>query len=128
MVQSYRGKKVHPEKRRAFDCAEVPESGASRCARMVVTMRSVRTTVNIDEHLLAEAKAIAARTHRTLSDVVGDALQVMLATGATSPGPAVPVRLPAAGVSGRRAWRTRRGWPKPWATTRRPMLLADVHV
>ncbi len=39
----------------------------------------MRTTVNIDEHLLAEARAEAARTRRSLGDVVDDALRVLLA-------------------------------------------------
>jgi hypothetical protein len=38
----------------------------------------VRTTVNIDEHLLAEAKILAARTSRSLGAVLDDALRVML--------------------------------------------------
>ncbi len=38
----------------------------------------MRTTVNIDEHLLADAKAEAARTKRSLGDVVDDALRVLL--------------------------------------------------
>lgn len=35
----------------------------------------MRTTVSIDDELLAEAKAVAARTGRTLSEVVEDALR-----------------------------------------------------
>jgi Arc/MetJ family transcription regulator len=38
----------------------------------------VRTTVNIDDHLLAEAKVLAARTSRSLGSVVEDALRAML--------------------------------------------------
>lgn len=38
----------------------------------------MRTTVNIDEHLLAEAKLIAARTHRTIGSVMEDALRKLL--------------------------------------------------
>lgn len=38
----------------------------------------MRTTVNIDEHLLAEAKLIAARTHRTIGSVLEDALRKLL--------------------------------------------------
>jgi Arc/MetJ family transcription regulator len=37
----------------------------------------MRTTVNIDDHLLAEAKVLAARTSRSLSAVVDDALRAM---------------------------------------------------
>lgn len=43
------------------------------------TVVVVRTTVNIDEHLLAEARAEAARTRRSLGDIVDDALRVLLA-------------------------------------------------
>ena len=38
----------------------------------------MRTTVNIDEHLLAEAKIRAAREHRTLGEVIDDALSAAL--------------------------------------------------
>lgn len=38
----------------------------------------MRTTVNIDDHLLAEAKVLAARTSRSLGSVVEDALRAML--------------------------------------------------
>jgi hypothetical protein len=38
----------------------------------------VRTTVNIDDDLLAEAKVVAARTSRSLGSVVEDALREML--------------------------------------------------
>jgi hypothetical protein len=39
----------------------------------------MRTTVNIDEHLLDAARQIAVRTHRPLGDVVDDALRLLLA-------------------------------------------------
>jgi hypothetical protein len=39
----------------------------------------VRTTVNIDEHLLAHAREMAARTGRPLGAVVDDALRVLFA-------------------------------------------------
>ncbi len=38
----------------------------------------MRTTVNIDDHLLAEAKVLAARTSRSLGAVIDDALRAML--------------------------------------------------
>lgn len=38
----------------------------------------MRTTVNIDDALLAEAKVVAARTSRSLGSVVEDALREML--------------------------------------------------
>ncbi len=37
----------------------------------------MRTTVNIDDHLLAEAKILAARTSRSLGAVLDDALRSM---------------------------------------------------
>ena len=39
----------------------------------------MRTTVTIDEHLLAEAKILAARGHRTIGSVLEDALRLLLA-------------------------------------------------
>ena len=44
----------------------------------------MRTTVKIDDQLLAEAKAQAARSGRTLSEVVEDALRESLSRGARS--------------------------------------------
>jgi hypothetical protein len=38
----------------------------------------LRTTINIDDTLLAEAKQVAARTGRSLTDVVEDALRESL--------------------------------------------------
>jgi predicted transcriptional regulator len=38
----------------------------------------MRTTVNIDNHLLAEAKVLAAKTSRSLGAVIDDALRAML--------------------------------------------------
>ncbi len=38
----------------------------------------MRTTVNIDEHLLREAKQLAARSGRSLGDVLDDALRALL--------------------------------------------------
>ncbi len=40
---------------------------------------SMRTTFRLDEHLLREAKRVAAESSRTLSAVVEDALREMLA-------------------------------------------------
>jgi hypothetical protein len=39
----------------------------------------VRTTVNIDEHLLAEAKIRAARGHQSLGEVIDEALRLRFA-------------------------------------------------
>ncbi len=38
----------------------------------------MRTTVRLDDHVLAEAKALAARTGRTLTQVIEDSLRVAL--------------------------------------------------
>jgi len=38
----------------------------------------VRTTLNISDDLLAEAKVLAVRTHRSIGAVVDDALRVLL--------------------------------------------------
>ena len=53
----------------------------------------MRTTVNIDEHLLAEAKLIAARTHRTIGSVLEDALRKLINEQMSPPGDE-PYRLP----------------------------------
>lgn len=42
-------------------------------------MLLVRTTVNIDDRLLRQAKLEAARSNRSLGDVVDDALRLLLA-------------------------------------------------
>jgi len=41
-------------------------------------MQSVRTTLNISDDLLAEAKLVAVRTDRSVGAVVDDALRVLL--------------------------------------------------
>lgn len=38
----------------------------------------MRTTVNIDDHLLAEAKMLAAKTSRPLGSILDDALRALL--------------------------------------------------
>jgi hypothetical protein len=60
----------------------------------------VRTTIRLDDQLLAEAKSLAARTGRTLTRVIEDALRQSLAQ---RPGDAGgPVRLPTFGGRGLR--------------------------
>jgi hypothetical protein len=53
----------------------------------------MRTTVRLDDSLLAEAKALAARTGRTLTKVIEDALRETLARRDAPPGsrPELPV-------------------------------------
>lgn len=61
----------------------------------------MRTTVNISDDLLAEAKALAARTHRPIGAVVDDALRVLLKREAAQ-GPAAEWTFPTAGSGGLR--------------------------
>src|ERR1700716_2890190 len=58
-----------------------------------------RTTFRLDEDLLAEAKAFAARQHRSLSAVMEDALRRMLAT-AQEAAEREPVKLTTYGSGG----------------------------
>lgn len=58
----------------------------------------MRTTVSIDDRLLRQVKLTAARTGRTLSDLVDDGLRLLLAQ--TGRGEAAPVTLPVFGGSG----------------------------
>lgn len=62
----------------------------------------MRTTVNIDEHLLAEVKLLAARGNRTIGSVLEDALRRMLAD--TSPAASTTeFTLPSHGAGGLRS-------------------------
>jgi hypothetical protein len=58
----------------------------------------MRTTINLDEDLLAEAKQVAARTGRTLAAVVEDALRESLHRRHHTARPAV--ELPVFGAGG----------------------------
>ena len=60
----------------------------------------MRTTLTIDDHLLSEAKAVAARTHRTIGSVFEDALRQMLARADDPCSPTGAVSLPSDGGSG----------------------------
>lgn len=57
----------------------------------------MRTTVNIDDALLEQAKVVAARSHRTLAQVVNDALRAALVE---APSERPRVRLDTDGGSG----------------------------
>ncbi len=59
----------------------------------------MRTTVNIDDQLLAEAKVRAARGHQSLGDVIDDALRARFAAPER---PRVDISLPTFGVAGER--------------------------
>ncbi len=52
----------------------------------------MRTTIRLDEHLLAKAKKYAAESGRTLTSVLADALRETLARRG-APGKRKPVRL-----------------------------------
>lgn len=52
----------------------------------------VRTTVNIDEQLLAEAKVHAARSRRSMTSLLEDALRRYLEEAGAAP--SVPIDLP----------------------------------
>jgi hypothetical protein len=60
--------------------------------------RCVRTTIRLDDELLSEVKALAARTGRTLTKVIEDALRQSLAQRAGDAGG--PIRLPTFGGRG----------------------------
>jgi Arc/MetJ family transcription regulator len=62
----------------------------------------MRTTVDIDEHLLTEAKAAAARTHRSLGAVVDDALRALFSDRGDATSARQRVKLPTDGGSGLR--------------------------
>jgi Arc/MetJ family transcription regulator len=38
----------------------------------------MRTTVNIDDHLLAEAKTLAVAGHKTIGNTVNDGIRLLL--------------------------------------------------
>jgi hypothetical protein len=60
---------------------------------------TIRTTLNIDDDLLAEFKRVAAATHRTLSYVIQDALRETVARRQEAAG-RQPLRLPIIGRGG----------------------------
>jgi hypothetical protein len=47
----------------------------------------MRTTVNVDARLLAEAKLFAAREHRSIGSVLDDALRLLLSQASDRPRP-----------------------------------------
>lgn len=60
----------------------------------------MRTTVNIDDDLLEQARALALKSRRTLGDVVDDALRVLMTQSTKAEHTAV--ELPTFGGSGLR--------------------------
>jgi len=63
----------------------------------------MRTTVNIDADVLAVAKQVATRAHRSLGSVMEDALRCMLASLDERAGDRSIVTLPAHGCGGVRS-------------------------
>ena len=61
----------------------------------------MRTTLNISDDLLAEAKVLAARTHRSIGAVVDDALRVLLRRDGAAP-PPTAWTFPTSGAGGLR--------------------------
>jgi len=59
----------------------------------------MRTTVNIDDHLLAEAKVRAARSNRPLGDIIDDALRCQFSASERSD---ASIALPTYGIRGHR--------------------------
>ena len=59
----------------------------------------MRTTLNISDDLLAEAKVLAARTHRSIGAVVDDALRVLLKRDGAE-APATAWTFPTSGAGG----------------------------
>jgi hypothetical protein len=60
----------------------------------------VRTTVNIDDALLHEAKSLALRSGRPLGEVVDDALRILFAKRADAGAKRTTFRLPTGGLGG----------------------------
>ena len=61
--------------------------------------RDMRTTVRLDEQLLSQAKQLAARTRKTLTSVIEDALRLKLALSRKRP-TASRVKFPTYGAGG----------------------------
>ena len=59
----------------------------------------MRTTVRLDDRLLADAKRYAAQSGRTLTSLIDEGLRDVLARRA-APSPAAPVKLPTGGTGG----------------------------
>ena len=60
----------------------------------------MRTTVNIDDHLLAEAKSMAARSHRSLGAIIDDGIRALRAQHQDPQRPVERPELPVDGGSG----------------------------
>jgi plasmid stability protein len=76
----------------------------------------MRTTINLDADLLADAKQVAARSHRSLGSVLEDALRLMLASTEDTPPRDEPVSLPVHG----------RGGPRPGVDLANSEQVADL--
>ena len=59
----------------------------------------MRTTVNIDEHLLREIREVSVRTNRSVSEIIEEGVRTYLA-GTRRRGAAAKVKLPTFGEGG----------------------------
>jgi hypothetical protein len=59
----------------------------------------MRTTINLDDHLLADARVLARETGKTLTAIIEDALRERLARRSVA-GRLEPTRLPTVGGNG----------------------------
>jgi hypothetical protein len=75
-----------------------------------------RTTIRLDEHLLAEARQYAAQTGTTLSVLIEEALRERLARPSGSELPRAEVRLPTYGE----------GWVRPGVDIDNSASLLDL--
>ena len=80
-----------------------------------------RTTVRLDEHLLAQTKDYATRHRRTLTGVIEDALRALLAPRKSAAGKAKKYKLPVSKAKG--------GYQpgiKSWADIKRIIHAEDI--
>lgn len=81
----------------------------------------MRTTIRVNDELLAEVKSVAARSHRSLNSVIEDALREMLSRHQAAES-RPPVALPTYGGGG-----TMPGVdPEDWGTVKRVLEDEDI--
>jgi plasmid stability protein len=83
---------------------------------MVHMLICMRTTLHLDDDLMAEVKALAARRHRTMTSVVEESLRRLLAD-ALQPPQRRRVKLPVS---------TRTGGPRPGVDLNNNAALQDL--
>ncbi len=75
-----------------------------------------RTTIRLDDHLLAELKELAARSNRTMTAVIEDALREVIARQEKTPPSTQPLDLPTYGG----------GWVRPGVDIDNSAALLDI--